>query len=455
MQVKTKNMPCFGHAIDAVPTRGLLFQKGPEKSGIAAETGGNCLVYYSKDLNVRAKMTVAIGKRVVLHFPGFEKMTTAGHHGRFLRTAEHTASLWGFSADIGPLAADVSGAGFTVVAGADTWQTTSRIHICDHDTLVDELATRPLAKRLLTGFRSAAQVVVEGGLAGYFRHGWRFALFFLFPFLLMLSGIGISLGLAALPQWLSLAHWHSLWSLPLAAAFFGYGVLPFAERFYTLHLFSDWEMAVAVANGRSSSVERFLEDRVETLRRALEEEADEYVISSHSMGSSLAVQVLGMLLERYPQALAGKRVVFVTLGGAILQCALLRSAKDLRRRVGLIARTPDVTWLEVQCLTDPINFYKSRVVAVTGHPSAPQAALVTIRVKHLLSPERYARIRRDFLRVHRQYVLNADRKGSFDFTLLTSGPFPAALTTDYAARSFQDLVPALNAAENASAPDAP
>lgn len=433
----------------------VVSQNEPGIAGIDAETGRIFLVYLSKDMNVRAKMTVAIGKRVVVHFPGFEKLTTTGHHGRFLRTAGQMANVWGFSADIGPLAADVSGAGFTVVAGSNTWQTTSRIHICDHDTLVDELAARPLISRLLGGFASAAKVVVQGGLAGYVRHGWRFALFFLFPFLLMLSGIGISLGLAALPQWLSLAHWHYLWSLPLAAAFFRYGLLPFTERFYTLHLFSDWEMAVAVANGRSSSVEQFLEARVETLRRALEEEADEYVISSHSMGSSLAVQVLGMLLERQPQALSGKRVVFVTLGGAILQCALLRSAKDLRRRVGLIARTSEVSWLEVQCLTDPINFYKSRVVAITGHASAPQAALVTIRVKHLLSPERYARIKRDFLRVHRQYVLNADRKGSFDFTLLTSGPFPAALTTDYAARSFEDLVPALNAVENAQTPVAP
>ncbi|WP_210106568.1 hypothetical protein [Neorhizobium galegae] len=385
---------------------------------------------------MRANRTAAIGKRVVIHFPGFEKMDTSGHYRRFQRTAEQTANLWDFSVEVGPLEANRSGAGFAVTAGADTWQTQSLIHICDHDAVVDALAARPLASRLLSGFRSAAQVVAHGGLIGYVRHGWRFALFFIFPFLLMLCGLAFTLGLAVAPLRLSLSAWHCLWSVPLAACFFRYALMPFAERYYTLHLFSDWEFAVAVAKGDTPHLRRFLDEAVATLLRALDEVADEYVISSHSMGSSLATHALGIVLERHPEALAGKRVVFVTLGGAILQCALLRSAVDLRRRVGLIAQAPNVSWLEVQCLTDPINFYKSKVVAVTGHPLAPQAALIAIRVKNLLSPERYARIKRDFLRVHRQYVLNADRRGSFDFTVLTTGPFPADLTSDLTTRSF-------------------
>ncbi len=33
----------------------------------------------------------------------------------------------------------------------------------------------------------------------------------------------------------------------LASCFFVFAFLPFAERFYTLHLFADWRMAVALA----------------------------------------------------------------------------------------------------------------------------------------------------------------------------------------------------------------
>jgi hypothetical protein len=58
----------------------------------------------------------------------------------------------------------------------------------------------------------------------------------------------------------------------------------------------------------------------------LKDEADEDLISSHSMGSTVATHVVGRLLEEDPKIFEGKRVVFATLGGAILQCALLRPA---------------------------------------------------------------------------------------------------------------------------------
>jgi hypothetical protein len=111
----------------------------------------------------------------------------------------------------------------------------------------------------------------------------------------------------------------------------------------------------------------------------------------------------------------------------------------LRQRVGAIARAPEVSWLEVQCLTDAIHFYKSRVVAVSGYPDAPQAELLFIRVKHLLSPEHYRKIRRDLLRVHRQYVLPADLRSPFDFTFQTTGPFPANQVSDFSKRDVGGL----------------
>ena len=108
-----------------------------------------------------------------------------------------------------------------------------------------------------------------------------------------------------------------------------------------------------------------------------------------------------------------------------LQCALLRSATVLRQRVGRIARAKEVAWLEVQCLTDIISFYKTSVTALTGHADAPRPKLVFLRFKTMLSPERYRRIKLDFLRVHRQYVLGSDRRSPFDFCLMTAGPLPA------------------------------
>jgi hypothetical protein len=114
---------------------------------------------------------------------------------------------------------------------------------------------------------------------------------------------------------------------------------------------------------------------------------------------------------------------------------LLKSATLLRSRVGAIARNPAIFWLDVQCLTDAIHFYKVPVVAAAGHADAPQAKMLFIRVKQMLTPEHYKKIKLDFLRVHRQYVLGPDLQASFDFTLLTAGPLAGTEIADGALKS--------------------
>ncbi|WP_137129184.1 hypothetical protein [Rhizobium sp. FY34] len=373
----------------------------------------------------------AIRKRVVLHFPGFEGLDAAKHRERFARSMVKTAKLWDFSATTSALNGDAVQPFFDVDSQGDGWQTDSRVHIFDHSEIVDRLNNRPLVLRLLRGFAAAAQVVAEGGATAYFRHAWRFGLFFIFPFLVVAAALLVSLALITYPFWLGLAPWHTLIGLVLAYVFFLRFFVPWAERSHMLHLFSDWELAVAVARLDESYVTDWLARSMAAAKLALAETADEYVISSHSMGSSMAAHVLGRLLEEEPDLLAGKKVVFATLGGATLQCAFLKSAGLLRQRVGAIARVREVFWLDVQCLTDIINFYKARVVALCGHEDAPAAHIALIRIKHMLTSERYAKIRRDFLRVHRQYVLDSDCRSPFDFGLMVAGPLPACTFAGY------------------------
>lgn len=367
-----------------------------------------------------------VTKRVVLHFPGFEPFDAEAHRLRYQRSARQSATAWDFKSDVGPLVRRKQAAHFDVDCAGLDWQASSRIHVFDHDVLVDALSRRSLARRLAGGFASALHVAFNGGLWGYFRHAWRFALFALFPFLLAGLMTVAALVVGTLPHWLGLSSWNLLWSVPLAALLVRQVLLPFAAKFHTLHLFADWEMAVALARLDRPDFNRWLESCVDGAREAFSESADEYLITSHSMGSSVATHVIGMLIERHPDILASKRVVFATLGGAILQCALMRPAQALRARIGAIARAREIFWFEVQCLTDVVNFYKTHTVTLAGHPQEKQPSIAYLRVKHTLSTDRYRKIRRNFLRVHRQYVLGPDVRASFDFTLLTAGPLPAA-----------------------------
>lgn len=374
-----------------------------------------------------------IEKRVVLHFTGFEPLDGVAHRARYERSARQSAAVWGYSVETGAPEAGSDPLSFEVTtgqgAGTDSagWRTKSRIHMVDHDVFVRRLRSGNTLSQIVAGFRSFTQIVLEGGMLGYFRHAWRFGLFFLFPFLLTALAIVLAAEIALLPYSFGFSPWNTLWSGPLGLCFFIFAFLPFSERFHTLHLFADWEMAVALGRMDRADFNEWLEDRADTVRKALDEAADEYVISSHSMGSNVAAHVIGILLEREPDLFKGKRVVFATLGSAILQCALLSSATQLRARVGRIASCPDISWLDVQCLTDSINFYKVPVVAVCGHADTSPATMIQIRVRQMLTSEHYRKIRKDQLRVHRQYVLGPDLQAPFDFTLMTSGPMTASV----------------------------
>jgi len=368
-----------------------------------------------------------VERRVVLHFPGFEPLDSKAHHARYVRSANLSARAWNLDLTVGACKEDGQ---FDVTCSFQAQKTSSRVFVFDHNDLVRKYSDRGLLQRLLSGYASAGRVIAQGGLFGYFKHAWRFGLFFVFPFALVLVALVLSATITAAPYVLSLERWNFLWSALLGIMFFRFVFLPFAARFHTLHLFADWDLAVALAKLDDPAIVQWLKRCKARVRDAMRENADEYLITSHSMGSSIASHVIGMLVEEEPELFANKRVVFVTLGGAILQCALLRSAKSLRARVGAIARTQQIFWLEIHCLTDVIHFYKSRVVACCGHADAPQASIATIRMRHMLTGEHYRKIRRDFLRVHRQYVLGSDLRSAFDFTFMTAGPLPAASFAD-------------------------
>lgn len=370
---------------------------------------------------------MSVKKRIVVHFPGFEPLSAADHRNRYARSAEQSAKVWNCEFGTG----DLSGNQFSVTGRGPDWQTETDVTVLDHDQLISGLRAVPLWRQLLLGFWAAVQVVFEGGMTGYFRHAWRFGIFFIFPFLFIICGLEFAATIALAPVILDWPRWHLLWSVPAAGLFFERLFLPFSDRFHTLHLFADWRLTVHAARLNDAETNAWLDRAANSLREALAEEADEYLITAHSMGASLALHAIGMVLERDPQAFGGKSVTFATLGGAALQCALLRSAKILRERIRLTATCSDIVWFEVQSLTDPVHLYKAHTVSAAGFPGIRQPPIVPFRFRTVLSEERYKRIKTDILRMHRQYVLGPDRRGSFDFTLMTAGPLPAAVFRTY------------------------
>jgi hypothetical protein len=370
-----------------------------------------------------------VQSRLVFYFPGFDPLDASAHHRRYERSAAQSGKTWDIAYSVGPVVETDAGSRMQVEAKDGDWVTQSTIFIHDHNALISELRSTSVWRQIVLGFRAGASIIKEGAAFRYFQHAWRFGLFFLFPFLLITAGLLIAAAIAAAPLYFGISAFFCLLSLPLAALFFAKGVMPFSDRFHTLHLFADWRFALSV--GRNDAFARnWIEKTAHLVLKGLEEPAEEVLIVSHSMGASLALAVMGRVLELKPDAFDGRDTSFVTLGGAALQCAFLSSATPLRDSIGKVARHDEVNWFDIQCVSDPIHLYKCHTAKLSGFADAEKPKIVKIKFKHALSPERYKKNKLNFLRMHRQYVLGSDQKSSFDFTLMTAGPFPSATFSD-------------------------
>ena len=191
-----------------------------------------------------------IQSRIVLHFPGFEPLDAEAHHQRYKRSAAQASAVWNAGFEVGELACDRRGAHFPVDADVAGWNTSAKIHVFDHNTLITTMRTEPVWTQIGRGFRAGWDVVVQGGAWAYFRNAWRFGLFFLFPYLFLAAGLALGVNIAAVPTALELSAWWFVLSVPLGYLVFRYGVIRSSDRYHVLHLLADWRLAVAVAENR-------------------------------------------------------------------------------------------------------------------------------------------------------------------------------------------------------------
>jgi hypothetical protein len=359
-------------------------------------------------------------KRQHIHFPGFEPLTSAQHYRRFLKGSENAGKVWGSDFQISEFDEDKDS--FSITAKGKDWNAETNILVVEFGEQIQAYMQKSLIIRLLKGYLAFFDTLFNGGLFGYFKHAWRFGLFAILPFLLI--SIGLS-GIYHFTQLLSFGEpLNMLWSLPLSIAVFVYFYLPLCNRLHTVSLFANWVFTIALVRLNDPKINAWLETMQDAVKQHIDQDCDEILITTHSMGGSTGVHIIGALLEKYPDLFEGKTVVFSQLGGCVLQCALPRPAQTLRRRVGLIARNPSVEWLEVQCITDAVIFYKTDPVAIFGftNPDKPTHKSF-LRFKHQLKTPNYKRIKKDLLQLHRQYVLSADKLYKFDFIPFVAGPY--------------------------------
>lgn len=169
-----------------------------------------------------------------------------------------------------------------------------------------------------------------------------------------------------------------------------------------------------------------IEDRMDHFAQEIanavkEEDADEILLISHSVGTILAVSVLARALQKKSDG--WEKFAMVTLGECIPLVSFQPNAQGYRHELGQIAQQKDLFWVDY---TSPIdgacfplhNFMQSSGIS-SDKGSVPH--YLSTRFHKLYDKITYKKLRRDWYTTHFLYITSTQKIGAYDYFAITAG----------------------------------
>jgi thioesterase domain-containing protein len=387
-----------------------------------------------------------VGKRYFLHASGFDPYDAAARYRRFVREITRFATTWNVKAHVSPISRDgAPGGHWTVTTQAPGWQVVTVFELLDWSDIVRGELKRSSGRRLYEGLATFTEFLCSGTSWRYFTANWRYGMFFLVPFLnvFLFAALAIAAGCYAGAA-MTAAVASTLCGVAAAGAA---AALVFAalmrwpgERWRVPEALADWIFAREYMLGRhpemNARIDAFAARVVACARRA---DVQEIVIAGHSLGATVAVDVLARAFDRDPRlGRRGPRLSLLTIGATIPKLALHPRGAWLRANVRRLAAEPSLTWAEYQARDDVISFHKFDPVKLARVPrdcSAPHAGegrqekqdspiIRRVQIHQMLSVPTLRRLRFSFMRLHYQFVMANERRAAYDYFMLMCGPAP-------------------------------
>jgi len=361
-------------------------------------------------------------KRWVFHVPGYDPAPPEAVRQRFERELRRFEECWSVKAGVSD--ADGSTETWTVIAAGPNWSAGTRYRLIAWDDVIDAAARKPAWQRIPQGLVAFVDFAI-GALPQYLGANWRYAGFFLYPFVtfILFALLAIVVGrLAALAiGWpivgfivgliVAGAALTLLWQWPGRSIF--------------LHLlFDDWIFSRGYLRQGNAAVAAKLDRAAQELVLAARgSDVDEIVVIGHSLGAVLAIELLERALRLEPKlGQEGPRVALITVGSSILKIGLHRAAERFRAAADRVASAPGIFWGDYQAISDIMNFYKRDPLTAMGLEMRDMPLVRMVRIRHMLDPAIYKRIRYHPLRMHLQFVSGNNLRNAYDYFMLVCGP---------------------------------
>lgn len=268
----------------------------------------------------------------------------------------------------------------------------------------------------------------SGGLRRTRELARPFYLMMMLPLWYVLAGglLGLLAGLGA--AWLAQAQGLG----PAAAAACGLaafalllaGTLVACERQRVFWLMRAWTFMIDWARHPGPTRERWESFAAQIDAELATEPADEVLIVGHSAGAMAAISVADRWLAR--ANVAGPRpthVKLMTVGNATPLLGVIPEADWFRAQIAAVGAS-EMTWMEYTAPADPLCY--ALVDPFVGCGLAPVKRpgyrIKSARFDRMFDPADYRKIRRDFFKIHFQYLVATCRAVDNDYFSLTAGP---------------------------------
>jgi pimeloyl-ACP methyl ester carboxylesterase len=385
---------------------------------------------------------IRVRRRRVLYISGFDPRGPSFYH-RFLReeAAKHGA-MTGEPIEVGPrrTLSPILQA-WTVTSGRSSDRVDTVYEFLRWDDIVREHWPRGALRMWITCFHATWTYVRAGVTAAAFRTSFPIGITTIIPGSFVLAQVliiaaafglfvGLVPGLGGLPWWSGL--------LPAFVA--GAVTIMLGRRIErTFQVFWSGRIgAFTIADARCevAGIDRRRAAFAERLLAVIAAgEDDEVLVVGHSLGTPLAVSTIALALERSPDiGRRGPTVALLTIGPTTPMLSLMPEAEWFRRhlRIAGTAAAAGISWTEFSAppdgacfaLVDPVVLANPGYVRPAG--SAPSPKILNARFMELMDPATYAQAKRDWTRIHFQYLMAGDRLGRYDYFKIIAGPLRLA-----------------------------
>ncbi len=365
-----------------------------------------------QEVGIWAVDRATVAKRLVFHLGGYDPVTShAGARNRFVRELKRLEPTWSAKVSTGSMQEGVDGTEWSVFANGPNWHVETDFHLIRWDDLIAKFSSRTIWYRVAVGFITFLDFIIAGALWGYLRSSWRYAVFFLYPFVTFGASVAAAYFVWAY-AWEANATIYVLVALGFVLSMLVVGCWRW------LHLgilFDDWIFSRAYIRWSDPIIEQRL-DRIAHKMVAIAQgsDADELLVIGHSLGAVVGVDLLDRVLKLDPSfGEKGMPVTFLSIGSSILKIGLHGGANRFRAAVDRVARAPGIFWGEYQARIDIMNFYNTNPMAEMSLSTENGPVVRLVEFSQMLRRDIYRSIRLRFYRVHCQFVSGNDRRPHF------------------------------------------